>query len=46
VLRLSDRIIVMREGQVTGRFARDAAAGDLLAAAMGGRTTDAQHATA
>ena len=46
VLRLSDRIIVMREGQVTGMFARDAAAGAVLAAAMGGRTTDAQHATA
>jgi rhamnose transport system ATP-binding protein len=46
VLRLSDRVIVMREGQVTGRFARDAAAGDVLAAAMGGRTTDARHATA
>jgi ABC-type sugar transport system ATPase subunit len=46
VLRLSDRVVVMREGQVTGRFARAAAAGDLLAAAMGGRTTDAQHATA
>jgi rhamnose transport system ATP-binding protein len=46
VLRLSDRIIVMREGQVTGIFARDAAAGAVLAAAMGGRTTDAQHATA
>jgi rhamnose transport system ATP-binding protein len=38
VLRLSDRIIVMREGQVTGRFSRDAAAGAVLAAAMGGRT--------
>ena len=46
VLRLSDRIIVMREGQVTGMFARDAAARAVLAAAMGGRTTDAQHATA
>jgi ABC-type sugar transport system ATPase subunit len=46
VLRLSDRIIVMREGQVTGIFARDAAAGVVLAAAMGGRTTDAQRATA
>jgi len=46
VLRLSDRIIVMREGQVTGTFARDAAARAVLAAAMGGRTTDAQHATA
>jgi rhamnose transport system ATP-binding protein len=45
VLRLSDRIIVMREGRVTGRFARDAAAGDVLAAAMGGKTTDTQHAT-
>ena len=39
VLRLSDRIIVMREGQVTGEFARDAAAGDVLAAAMGGKAT-------
>jgi rhamnose transport system ATP-binding protein len=39
VLRLSDRIIVMREGQVTGRFARDAAAGEVLSAAMEGRTT-------
>jgi ABC-type sugar transport system ATPase subunit len=46
VLRLSDRIIVMREGQVTGTFARDAAARAVLAAAMGGRTTDAQRATA
>ena len=46
VLRLSDRIIVMREGQITGMFPRDAAAGAVLAAAMGGKTTDAQHATA
>ena len=46
VLRLSDRVVVMREGQVTGTFARDPAARAVLAAAMGGRTTDAQHATA
>ena len=46
VLRLSDRVIVMREGQVTGRFARRAAAGDVLAAAMGVRTTNGRLATA
>ncbi len=48
VLKLSDRVIAMHEGRVTGEFARDAPANAVLAAAMETETEapDARHATA
>jgi ABC-type sugar transport system ATPase subunit len=44
VLKLSDRLLVMREGRVTGKFGREAPAEAVLAAAMEGRASDAQYA--
>jgi len=46
VLKLSDRVIAMHEGRVTGEFARDAPANAVLAAAMEMEAPDARHATA
>jgi len=46
VLKLSDRVITMHEGRVTGAFARDAVPRAVLAAAMGEGRVDAPHATA
>lgn len=46
VLKLSDRIITMHEGHVTGEFTRDAPANAVLAAAMGEEGREARNATA
>jgi ABC-type sugar transport system ATPase subunit len=46
VLKLSDRVITMHEGHLTGEFTRDAAPNLVLAAAMGEGARRAQPATA
>ncbi len=45
VLKLSDRVITMHEGWVTGSFTRDAPANAVLAAAMSADVAEEQHAT-
>src|SRR5919204_375419 len=46
ILKLSDRVITMHEGHLTGDFTRDAAPNVVLAAAMGEGARRAQPATA
>jgi len=47
VLKLSDRVITMHEGSVTGEFPRNTPAHTVLAAAMeGGEDTESAHAVA
>ena len=46
VLKLSDRLLTMHEGRLTGEFGRDAPPSAVLAAAMGEGADRARHATA
>jgi len=46
VLKLSDRVLTMHEGYMTGEFMRDAPANTVLAAAMEMEAPHARHATA